>query len=167
MPNFRRTRVPGGTYFFTVNLQERQRKLLVEHIQVLRTAFRSARATRPFKIVAICVMPDHLHCIWRLPPHDFDNASRWRHIKTLFSRQLPAGGRQRVATAQRIENGVWQRRYWQHLIRNQRDLARHVDYVHSNPVKHRLVQCAADWPWSSFHRYVRAGILPSNWGTDT
>ena len=164
MSNYRRVWVPGGTYFFTVNLLERDRCLLVEHIGALRAAFVQARAPRPFVVVAAVVLPDHLHCIWRLPNDDADNGTRWRHIKTAFSRSLPAHERRTSRRRLKAERGIWQRRYWEHLIRDERDLHHHIDYVHFNPVKHGHVARAADWPHSSFHRYVRAGWLANDWG---
>jgi REP-associated tyrosine transposase len=163
MPNYRRAWVPGGTYFFTVNLLERDRSLLVDHIAHLRTAFRMARAARPFDMVAAVVLPDHLHCLWRLPSGDADNATRWRHVKSAFSRSLAPGerlSRRRIAKAER---GIWQRRYWEHLIRDERDFAAHVDYIHLNPLKHGHVKRVADWPYSTFHRYVHRGELPTDW----
>src|SRR5690242_19343836 len=133
MSNYRRVRVPGGTYFFTVNLQQRERSLLVDHITNLLSAFRVARAERPFEIVAAVVLPDHLHCVWRLPENDADYATRWRHIKALFSRSLTVT-RSIARRANRCERGIWQRRFWEHCIRDQRDLLAHIEYVHFNPV---------------------------------
>lgn len=163
MPNYRRARVPGGTYFFTVNLLERRRRLLVERADELRASFRAAQAARPFEMLAIVVLPDHLHCIWRLPGNDADNANRWAHIKAGFSRRLPwdewRTGRRIVSR----ERGIWQRRYWEHLIRDDEDMRRHVDYIHWNPVKHGHAPCAAEWPYSSFRRWVMAGAYPMDW----
>jgi putative transposase len=164
MPNYRRVWMPGGTYFFTVNLLERQHTLLVEHVAALRDAFGAARVARPFEMIAIVVLPDHLHCVWRLPAEDADNATRWRHIKTLFVQQLPRSERRSAARIRRKERGIWQRRYWERLLRDERDLRVHVDYVHFNPVKHGYVAAVNEWPWSSFHRYVRVGILSADWG---
>lgn len=164
MSNYRRVWVPGGTYFFTVNLLERDRCLLVEHIGTLRAAFAQARALRPFAVVAAVVLPDHLHCIWRLPDGDADNATRWRHIKTAFSRSLPSHERRTSRRRLKAERGIWQRRYWEHLIRDERDLRHHIDYVHFNPVKHGQVTRVVDWPHSTFHRYVRVGCLANDWG---
>lgn len=164
MPNYRRAWTPGGTFFFTVNLLERRRTLLVDHADALRTAFRHARAARPFEVIAIVVLPDHLHCVWRLPEGDDDNAMRWRHIKTLFSRSLPAGERLSARRRLKDERGIWQRRYWEHLIRDEDDLLAYVDYVHINPVKHGLVAQVMDWPYSSFHRFVRLAHLTAGWG---
>jgi putative transposase len=163
MSNYRRAWVPGGTYFFTVNLLERNRRRLVDHVELFRIAFAQARATRPFDVIAAVVLPDHLHCVWQLPPGDADNAVRWKAIKATFSRSLPRGERRSARRVAKGERGVWQRRYWEHLIRDDRDLAAHVDYIHFNPVKHRHVIRVEDWPYSSFHRYVRNGTLPPDW----
>lgn len=164
MPNYRRVWVPGGTYFFTVNLQERQRSLLVEHVGALRAAFAAVQAVRPCSVIAAVVLPDHLHCIWRLPADDADNAMRWRQIKTAFSQALPCEEGRSATRVARKERGIWQRRFWERLLRDERDLRHHIDYIHINPVKHGYVERVADWPHSSFHRYVRRGVLPKNWG---
>ena len=166
MSNYRRVRVPGGTYFFTVNLLERRRGVLVEHIDLLRDAFRAARAARPFHLLAIVVMPDHLHCVWRLPDGDADNANRWAQIKSGFSRALPIHERRSSRRIARRERGIWQRRYWEHLVRDDDDLRRVVDYVHINPVKHGYVARAADWPYSSFRRWVATGVYPLDWAAE-
>jgi putative transposase len=155
MSNYRRAWVPGGTYFFTVNLLERNRWLLVEHVDRLRVAFAQTRATRPFEVVAAVVLPDHLHCVWRLPDGDADNATRWSAIKAAFSRSLPADERRSPRRLVKGERGIWQRRYWEHLIRDDNDLAAHVAYIHFNPVKHGHVAHAQDWPYSTIHRFVR------------
>lgn len=163
MSNYRRVRVPGGTYFFTVNLLERRRRLLVERVDDLRASFRAEQAARPFDVLAIVVLPDHLHCVWRLPAGDADNANRWAQIKAGFSRRLP---RDEWRSERRIacrERGVWQRRYWEHLIRDDDDLRRHVDYIHYNPVKHGHASCAADWLYSSFRKWVATGTYPLDW----
>lgn len=166
MPNYRRVWVPGGTYFFTANLLERRRRLLVEHIDLLRDAFRAAKAARPFDLLAIVVLPDHLHCVWRLPEGDADNANRWAQIKSGFSRALPLHERRSPRRITRRERGIWQRRYWEHLVRDEDDLRRHVDYLHINPVKHGHAARAGDWPYSSFRRWVAAGVYPMEWAAE-
>ncbi|WFC43512.1 transposase [Pseudoxanthomonas sp. SE1] len=165
MSNYRRVWVPGGTYFFTVNLLKRRRCLLVEHVDLLRDAFRVAGAARPFHVLAIVVLPDHLHCVWRLPEGDADNANRWAQIKSGFSRALPAKERRSSQRIARRERGIWQRRYWEHLIRDEDDLRRHVDYVHINPVKHGHAARAGEWPYSSFRQWVAAGEYPVDWAS--
>jgi putative transposase len=165
MVGYRRNRLQGGTYFFTVTLAERQSSALVDQIGALRAAFRVAKRERPFIIDAIVVLPDHLHVILTLPQGDADFAGRWRRIKGHFSSQLLAAG---IAIGRHAngELALWQRRYWEHTIRDEQDFVRHVDYVHYNPVKHRLVTRVRDWPHSSFHLYVRRGLLPQDWAGD-
>lgn len=122
----------------------------------------------PFKVEAICLLPDHLHCIWKLPPDDYDYPKRWRLIKAKFSRlYLKAGGEEGFRNDSRNmkkERAIWQRRYWEHTIKDEEDFARHFDYIHYNPVKHGYVKKAADWKWSSFHRYLRLGYFDEDWG---
>jgi putative transposase len=166
MTNYRRNFVPGASYFFTVNLAERRLRLLTEHIGSLRSAFRYTRARHPFTIDAIVVLPDHLHTVWTLPDGDADFATRWRLIKSTFSRASPVGERVSVSRATKGERGVWQRRYWEHTLRDEADFARHVDYIHFNPVKHGHVGRVRDWPYSSFHRMVRLGMYPQGWAGD-
>ncbi len=163
MPDYRRHRVPGGTYFFTVNLLERRGRLLVERIDVFRNAVRAVRAKRPFHIDAWVVLPDHTHCVWTLPPEDADYSSRWKAIKIAFAKALPRTERLSATRARKGERGIWQRRFWEHTIRDDRDYAAHVDYVHVNPLKHGLVQRVIDWPHSSFQRLVEKGVYPRDW----
>ncbi|QTD43779.1 REP-associated tyrosine transposase [Ottowia testudinis] len=162
---YRRAWVPGGTFFFTVNLADRRADTLVRHVDALRAAFAVVRRRHPFEIVAIAVMPEHLHAVWQLPPGDADYAGRWALIKAGFSRQLPASERIGASRRTKGERGIWQRRYWEHQIRDETDLANHIDYIHFNPVKHGHVRNAVDWPHSSLHRYIRQGRLPANWGS--
>lgn len=165
MVRYRRNFVPGGSYFFTVTLADRTSSALVDKIGALRAAFRAARRERPFVIDAAVILPDHLHAIFTLPPGDADFSGRWRRIKGYFSMRLIAAD----AAARRRPNGdlaLWQRRFWEHTIRDETDFARHVDYIHFNPVKHGLVARVRDWPHSSFHLFVRRGILPVDWAGD-
>jgi putative transposase len=164
MPGYRRNFVPGGTYFFTVNLAERRLPLLTQHIEMLRAAFRYARRRHPFTIDAIVVLPDHLHAIWTLPEGEADFALRWRLIKATFSRGLPRGEEVSPSRSRKGERGIWQRRYWEHTLRDERDFARHADYIHFNPVKHDYVGRVRDWPYSSFHRLARVGVYAADWG---
>ncbi len=163
MTDYRRCRVPGGTYFFTFRLQDRTATLLADRIADLRTAFREVRATHPFEIEAIVVLPAHLHCLWSLPAGDSDYSMRWRQIKSAFSRAIPAGEPVSASRLRKSERGVWQRRYWEHTIRDDNGFATRFDYIHYNPVKHGYVRRAKDWPYSSFHRYVRLGVYPEDW----
>jgi putative transposase len=165
MSRYRRARIEGGTFFFTLTLADRSSDLLVKRVDRLRDVYRSVQERRPFETVAICLLPDHLHAIWSLPPGDADFARRWSLIKSGFSRSLPAASRSSSKLAKR-ENGIWQRRYWEHAVRDDTDLARHVDYIHFNPVKHGLVSRVCDRPHSSFHQHVKRGLLPADWGGD-
>ncbi|MQX35115.1 REP-associated tyrosine transposase [Roseospira navarrensis] len=166
MPNYRRNRVPGASYFFTVALLERRKSLLVDHIDVLRQCVQQVRTQRPFYIDAWVVLPDHMHCIWTLPGGDADYATRWRLIKLLFSKALPATETLSSTRQRRSERGLWQRRYWEHTIRSDSDFARHVDYVHFNPVRHGHATWVKDWPYSTFHRFVGNGVLDPDWAGD-
>lgn len=160
---YRRTRQEGGTYFFTFNLAERSGTLLVDRIDDLRHAVRTVKQRHPFDIVAWVVLPDHLHAVWTLPAGDGDCATRWMLIKAGFSRAVPTGERIRASRCRKGERGLWQRRFWEHLITDAADLQRHVDYVHINPVKHGYVVQASDWPYSSIHRYIGRGLMPADW----
>jgi putative transposase len=164
--NYRRNFICGGSFFFTANLAERRLRLLVDYIDLLRQAFRHVRRRHPFDIEAIVVLPDHLHAIWTLPEGDADFALRWRLIKSTFSRGLPADERRSASRAKKGERGIWQRRYWEHTLRDEEDFARHADYIHFNPVKHGHVGRVRDWPYSSFHRMVRFGVYPLDWAGD-
>ncbi|MCQ8131026.1 REP-associated tyrosine transposase [Methylomonas rivi] len=166
MPDYRRFRVPGGTYFFTVNLLERRLDLLVRHIDLLREAVRITKQERPFHIDAWAVLPDHMHCVWTLPTGDDDFSNRWKAIKIRFVQKIPSTERRSMVRVNKGERGIWQRRFWEHAIRDERDYANHIDYVHVNPLKHCYVTRVKDWPYSSFHRYVREGVLPVDWGGD-
>jgi putative transposase len=144
MPNYRRAWIPGGTYFFTVALADRRQSLLVSHVASLRQAFLTVRCRHPFDVRAIVVLPEHLHAIWTLPPGDCDFAMRWKLVKEHFSRS--------IRNVHPRHRQIWQKRYWEHAIRDERDFYAHVDYVHANPVKHGLVQDSRQWPYSSIHR---------------
>ncbi len=165
MRTYTRSRIPGASYFFTVNLaQRRGNDLLIREITGLREAFRRVQQDHPFRIEAIVVLPDHLHCIWRLPADDSDFPMRWRLIKARFSRTIISDERISTSRMRKGERGIWQRRYWEHLIRDETDYRRHVDYIHYNPVKHGHVAAARDWLYSSFHAHVARGIYPRDWG---
>jgi putative transposase len=166
MTNYRRNFLPGGSFFFTVNLAQRKRRLLVQHIDVLRGAMRAVRCKHPFTIEAAIVLPDHLHMIWTLPQDDSDFALRWRLIKTAFSRGLAMDESISASRASKGERGIWQRRYWEHTLRDDADFERHVNYIHYNPVKHGDVKRAQDWPHSSFHRMIRLGVYAPDWVGD-
>ncbi|ANN96418.1 TPA: transposase [Legionella pneumophila] len=156
---YRRAIIPGATYFFTVNLQNRKSQLLIEYIDVLRSAFRNAMCHYPFAIDAIVILPDHLHMIMTLPENDANFSLRWNLIKGIFSRQLPIKESISPIQKNRRERGIWQKRFWEHLIRDDLDFEHHVNYIHYNPVKHGYVVHPIDWPYSSVHQFIRNGIL--------
>lgn len=160
----------GQVFFFTVVTHER-REILTTDLgrTALRTAIRTVRADHPFRITAVVLLPDHLHTVWELPADDADYSLRWRLIKSYFTQLWTGqGGEEGHAGGSRKRKGeraVWQRRFYEHACRDDNDLKRCIDYVHVNPLKHRLVDRVIDWPWSSFHRYVRLGAYSSKWGS--
>jgi putative transposase len=172
MPEYRRTFLPGGTFFFTLVTNQRQPIFRESWTRLaLREAFRQGMEKAGlFQVDAICLLPDHMHCIWTLPENDCDYSTRWKVIKACFSHQyLQQGGnpgRLSASKVQKGELGVWQRRFWEHTIRDLDDMNRHVDYIHYNPVKHGLVRSVKAWPWSSFHRYVKAGYYDPDWASE-
>lgn len=166
MVTYRRARVPGATYFFTVTLRDRRTDVLTCHVDLLRAVIRDVRRRRPFTIDAIVVLPEHLHTLWTLPPDDADFSGRWRAIKAGFTRAMAHRGLPLVRD-RRSEYDLWQRRFWEHLVRDEDDFARHVAYIHHNPVKHGLAAVPFDWPWSSIHAYERQGAIGRDWsGSD-
>ena len=162
MVGYRRNFLPGGTFFFTVTLADRQSTLLTDHISVLREAFRKTRAERPFDIDAIVILPDHLHAILTLPEGDADFSHRWRRIKSIFTRRVLYHDGE-MAPRDHTGRLLWQRRFWEHTIRDETDFSGHVDYIHFNPTKHGLVSNPFDWPHSSLHRFARSGIVTTDW----
>ena len=169
MPNYRRNFVPGGAFFFTV-VTDRRAAVFSEPLarDLLGVAFRECRKTSPFQIDAIVLLPEHLHTIWTLPQGDVDYPRRWARIKAGFTRAwIAANGKEQATTSGRQRDGrrgVLQPKYWEHTLRDERDFEQHIDYIHYNPVRHGLVACPRDWPYSSFHRWVRAGVYPASWG---
>jgi putative transposase len=151
MNDYRRNRVPGGTFFFTVRLLERNSTLLTDHFSAFGEAMRQARSKRPFHVDAWVVLPDHSHAIWTLPPGDHDCASRWRAVKIAFSKALRK-------SAAGNDGGIWERHYQHHRVTTDGEYGALIDYVHSNPLRHGLCAEAADWQWSSLHRFVAAGL---------
>jgi putative transposase len=160
---YRRAKVTGASYFFTVNLADRKSQLLVEQVDILRESIRHVKKAHPFDIDAMIIMPDHLHAVWTLPESNNDFSTRWNLIKGGFSRRIAFGEKTSASRSSKGERGIWQRRFWEHLIRDDNDFERHVDYIHYNPVKHGYVQRPADWPLSSIHRYIKYKILDKNW----
>ena len=165
---YRRARTAGGTYFFTVVTDERRPFLCEpENIQLLRTVFKEIKERHPFTIDAIVILPDHIHCLWTLPERDSDYSKRWRLIKGSFSRQCEKRYKGIINRSRhkKKEQAIWQRRFWEHEIQNDRDYRQHVEYIHYNPVKHGLSDAPCYWPFSSFHNYVTKGLYEHNWGT--
>lgn len=144
-------------------MERRSNDLLTRHIDQLRNAVRVTCRTHPFTIDACVVLPDHLHSVWTLPEGDDDFSTRWRLIKSIFTRSLPVGERRSKARVRGGERGIWQRRFWEHTIRDDEDFAAHVDYVHFNPVKHGYVREVTAWPHSTFKSCVRRGLYPDSW----
>ncbi|WP_457646876.1 REP-associated tyrosine transposase [Profundibacter sp.] len=163
MSNYRRARVTGASYFFSVNLARRGGDLLVERIDDLRAAFSATMAQRPFICDSMVVLPDHIHAVWTLPKGDADFSTRWRVIKGRFSHRVEVEMPQRQSLVSKREKGIWQRRFWEHLIRDERDYRNHVEYCWGNPVKHGFVERAVDWPFSSIHREIKHGVVPPEW----
>ena len=137
--------------------------MLTDHIDLLRDSVQRVRRLYPFHIDACVILPDHLHCVWTLPPDTDDFATRWRLIKLLFCKGLPRTERLSATRQKRAERGIWQRRYWEHTLSNEQDYVNHINYIHVNPLKHGYVKRVRDWEYSTFHRYVAAGILPMDW----
>ena len=169
MPEYRRLFVPGGTYFFTVVTYKR-RPIFNNSLarRLLRVAWLDVSQRYPFSTDAICLLPDHLHCVLTLPPDDFNYPTRLREIKRLFTvaycSQKDEHFKRNTSRVKRSEATIWQRRYWEHTIRDEKDLDNHINYIHYNPVKHGYVLRVLDWPWSSFHRYTQLGVNEKEWG---
>ena len=171
MPDYRRWFVAGGTYFFTVVTYGRAKLFSQEAARtLLGEIYRECARVWPFETPAIVLLPDHLHAIWTLPPGDANYPARWSWIKKEFTRRwLAQGGEEQRTTAgnrREQRRGVWQRRYWEHTIEDEDDFERHFDYIHFNPVKHGYVRSPHEWPWSTFHRWVKAGVYEHAWGSD-
>ncbi|MBU4316454.1 MAG: transposase [Proteobacteria bacterium] len=164
MTNYRRNLLNGGTYFFTVAILNRHLDLLARHISLLKAAIADEKKLAPFFNLGFVILPDHLHALWRLPEGDADYSNRWRRIKAKFSKNIPRGESISTSRNAKSERGLWQRRFWEHTIRDEEDLNRHLDYIHYNPVKHGLVSRVVDWPHSTFHEYAARGKYSMNWG---
>ncbi len=165
---YRRAKSPGSSYFFTLVTHNRRSILCEsENIELLRDSFRRVIQQHPFKIDAIVILPNHIHCIWTLPKEDADFSTRWRLIKSWFSRRCHNQYQGQVSASRQSkgEKAIWQRRFWEHLIRDEQDFMNHADYIHYNPVHHGLVLSPKDWQYSSFHRYVQRGVYNVNWGS--
>ncbi len=170
MPEYRRSFVQGGAFFFTVVTYDRQPILVSEEARaILHLAWNKAQERFPFVTDAICLLPNHIHCIWTLPEGDTNYAIRWGEIKKHFTKayhkHIGPGEQPNASRMKRGEAAIWQQRFWEHTIRDLDDYHRHLDYIHYNPVKHGLVKAVADWRWSSFHRYVKMGYYAKDWGS--
>jgi putative transposase len=168
MPEYRRAYEPGGRFFFTLVSDRRQPIFLDPAARdALREAIELVASQRPFELAAIVLMPEHLHCLWRLPEEDSDFSGRWSCIKKAFSRRwLAMGGGENMRSDSRKnhrESGIWQRRFWEHTIRDERDWIAHMNYIHYNPVKHGLAACPHLWPYSTFERYVKNKSYEPDW----
>ena len=166
---YRRASIAGATCFINANLAERGTRgaiSLTEHFGILRDALRHVKSSHPFHIDAMVVLPDHFHLLMTLPPDDANFSTRIRAIKSAFSRQHPKSELIRASRESKRERGIWQRRFWEHLIRDDRDYANHVDYIHINPVKHGYVKRAVDWRHSTIHRFIERGVVDANWAVD-
>ena len=152
MPRYRRFFVPGGCYFFTVVTADRKPIFADENnVEHLKQAFKREMERRPFILQAIVVLPDHVHALWELPKGDADFSNRWREIKKHVSKSCG--------------QSVWQKHYWEHCIRDDDDWAKHLDYIHFNPVRHGYTSSACEWKWSSFHRWQQQGVYSHGWGS--
>lgn len=158
MSSYRRFRVPGATFFFTVNLAERGATALTDRIDLLREAYRVTAAEQPIRCAAMVVLPDHIHAVWTLPPGDADFSNRWRKIKARFTHASGLGGPQSRSMLEKREAGLWQRRFWEHMIRDADEERRAVAFCHADPVRHGLVTDPAEWPFSTLHRDLRAKV---------
>ena len=163
---YRRADIAGGTYFFTINLADRRSSLLVDEIDKLRISINKVKKNHPFELDAMVVLPDHMHLLITLPKDDSDFPTRLMLIKSGFSRQIPKTENIKESRLSKRERGIWQRRYWEHLIRDETDFERHVDYIHFNPVKHGYVNQAVQWEFSTIHRYIQNGIIAPDWGSN-
>ena len=158
---YRRIYVEGGCYFFTLALADRKSNLLIWEIDCLRAAFKMVKQNHPFEINAIVVMPDHLHCLWTLPRNDCYYSIRWSLIKANFSRRIAKDELIKNSRLKRGERGIWQRRFWEHTIRDERDFYNHIEYIHNNPIKHGYVSNAQDWPYSTNHKFLTTNLRSS------
>ncbi|MDP3195096.1 transposase [Tabrizicola sp.] len=158
MSNYRRLRVPGATYFFTVNLAERGGAALVDHIDLLREAYRVTTTEQPIRCEAMVILPDHIHAVWTLPPGDADFSRRWQKIKGRFTHASGLRGTQSRSIAGKREAGLWQRRFWEHMLRDAEEERRAIAYCLTDPVRHGLVTRPEEWPFSTIHRDLRAKV---------
>ena len=168
MSNYRRSKTPGGTYFFTVVTYNRHKILCKPQSRMaLRNAIEEVRDLLPFHIDAWVLLPDHLHCIWTLPEGDADFSKRWGMIKSKYTKNvgwaLPTDQKRSISRIKHRDSDMWQRRFWEHQILDQEDFNRHCDYIHYNPVKHGLVNDPRKWNYSTIHRFIEKGLYSRDW----
>ena len=167
MTSYKRNKTQGGMYFFTLVLNQRHNtNLLIDHFDLLKSSIIKVKSKYPFQLPAIVVLPDHLHMVLSLPKGDDNYAMRIRLIKTYFSKALDVAESISNSMSRKKEKGIWQRRFWEHLIRDEDDLHRHIDYIHYNPVKHGYCTKVDEWPYSTFHKYVERGVYSRDWACD-
>jgi putative transposase len=165
MVQYRRNHDINGLYFFTITLKNRNSTLLTDHIDLLRKSFQRVQTENIYQTKAIVILPDHIHAIWKMPDGEKNYSLRWRKIKSYFTHSVVRSGLP-ISKNSRGDFNIWQRRFWEHTICNENDYENHINYIHYNPVKHGLVENVKDWPYSSFHRYVKKGILNLDWGSE-
>jgi putative transposase len=163
--NYRRVYQPGGTFFFTLVTFNRNNYFSSQsNVEILGDAFRYVIKKHPFNMIAHVILPDHLHVIWQLPEGDQDYSTRWRLIKSFVSRNWNNQKCASDITQLIYTHRFWQNRFWEHTIRNQLDLDKHIDYIHFNPVKHKLVEDPLKWKYSSFGKFLDEGTYTDDWG---
>ncbi len=163
---YRRSNIKGACYFFTINLANRKTRLLVEEFEILRNVINHVKQQHPFQLDAMVIMPEHFHMMMTLPENDNAYAKRIMLIKSGFSRKIPKSEPINPSRIHKRERGIWQRRYWEHLIRDDTDYQRHIEYIHYNPVKHGHVNKPSEWQYSTLHKYIKLKIYDKDWGAD-
>lgn len=163
MPNYRRLKHTGNCYFFTVNLADRRSNFLTANTDLIRAAYCAVQRTLPFYCDAFVLLPDHLHAVWTLPDDDYNTGGRWALFKSYVSRRASQVPNRSHSKAVRREKGLWQRRFWEHVVESEKDYNAHIEYCWSNPVKHGLVATPHAWPYSSIHRDMKLGIVAQEW----
>ena len=166
MSNYIRDKTQGGCYFLTFNLLDRKSSLLLTHIDKFRDAYAKTIQHHQFKLDAMVVLPDHVHIMITLPPNSDNYAVIVASIKSQFSRQINKTEAITLSRQAKRERGIWQRRFWEHRIRDDADYRQHMDYIHHNPVKHGYVTNPQNWQYSTLHKLIKKGVYPADWGTD-
>jgi putative transposase len=158
-----------GTYYFITIVTHNRKQILINEIDLLRESFKYSKTKYEYEIFAVVILPDHLHML--IKPRDFlQYPDIIKTIKTHFTKNLPESYKresQKEVSQSKLnkgEKGIWQRRYFEHTIRDEKDLERHLDYIHYNPVKHSFVNSASEWNFSSFKDFVKSGVYENDWG---